>query len=150
MTANQPRLVLTNLPNAELAERLAKDLVTQRLAACVNVLAPCRSYYIWQGALQEDGEIPLLIKTTAKLYPAVEAYLHKHHPYELPEIIALNIESGLPEYLRWMSDSVAHKSFAGPSQERLGPLGGRLGFYEPGADVNQAIESAGPASTSPA
>jgi periplasmic divalent cation tolerance protein len=107
VSANQPRLVLTNLPDAERAERLAKDLVTLQLAACVNVLAPCRSYYMWQGALQEDGEIPLLIKTTAKLYPAVEAYIQTHHPYDLPEIIALNIESGLPDYLRWVSDSVA-------------------------------------------
>lgn len=99
-------LVLTNLPDAEAAHRLAKGLVETRLAACVNVLAPCRSFYPWQGALQEDGEIPLLIKTTAKLYPAVESYIRQQHPYELPEIIALGIAAGLPDYLRWVAETV--------------------------------------------
>lgn len=98
-------LVLTNLPDADAAHRLAKGLVETRLAACVNVLAPCRSFYHWQGALQEDGEIPLLIKTTAKLYPAVETYIKQQHPYELPEIIALGIATGLPEYLRWVAET---------------------------------------------
>lgn len=76
-----------------------------RLAACVNVLASCRSFYIWEGASREDGEVPLFIKTTAKLYPAVEAYIQQHHPYNLPEIIALRIEAGLPDYLRWVADT---------------------------------------------
>jgi periplasmic divalent cation tolerance protein len=99
--------VLTNLPDAEAAQRLAKGLVETRLAACVNVLAPCRSFYHWEGALQEDGEVPLFIKTTAKLYPAVEAYIQQHHPYDLPEIVALKIEAGLPDYLRWLADMTA-------------------------------------------
>ena len=60
-------LVLTNLPNADLARLLAKELVETRLAACVNVLAPCQSFYRWDDALQEDGEVPLLIKTTAMI-----------------------------------------------------------------------------------
>ena len=98
-------LVLTNLPNADIANLLAKDLVEARLAACVNVLAPCRSFYRWEGALQEDGEVPLLIKTTAKLYPAVESYIQQHHPYDLPEIIAVKIEAGLPDYLRWITNT---------------------------------------------
>ena len=98
-------LVLTNLPNADLARLLAKELVETRLAACVNVLAPCQSFYRWDDALQEDGEVPLLIKTTAKLYPAVEAYLKQRHPYDVPEIIAVKIEAGLPDYLRWVADS---------------------------------------------
>lgn len=97
-------LVQTNLPDADAAHRLAKGLVETHLAACVNVLAPCRSFYRWEGALQEDGEIPLFIKTTAKLYPAVEAYISQHHPYDLPEIIAMKIEAGLPDYLRWVAD----------------------------------------------
>ena len=59
----------------------------------------------WDDALQEDGEVPLLIKTTAKLYPAVEAYLKQRHPYDVPEIIAVKIEAGLPDYLRWVADS---------------------------------------------
>lgn len=103
-------LVLTNLPDADIAQLLARDLVEARLAACVNVLSPCRSYYRWEGALQEDGEVPLLIKTTAKLYPAVENYIKQHHPYDLPEIIALKIEAGLPDYLRWVAESIAAPS----------------------------------------
>lgn len=95
-------LVLTNLPNTDAARHLAKGLVENRLAACVNVLAPCLSFYRWEGACTEDGEVPLFIKTTAKLYPAVEAYIRQHHPYTLPEIIALRIEAGLPDYLRWV------------------------------------------------
>lgn len=103
-------LVLTNLPDAEAAHRLAKGLVETRLAACVNALAPCRSFYRWEGALREDGEVPLFIKTTAKLYPAVQAYIHQHHPYDLPEIIALKIDAGLPDYLRWVADTANSQS----------------------------------------
>jgi periplasmic divalent cation tolerance protein len=103
-------IVLTNLPDVEGAHRLAKGLVESRLAACVNVQAPCQSFYHWQGALQQDGEVPLFIKTTAKLYPAVEAYIHEHHPYDLPEIIALKIEAGLPDYLRWVADMTDTKA----------------------------------------
>ncbi|MEW5771624.1 MAG: divalent-cation tolerance protein CutA [Pseudomonadota bacterium] len=107
------RLVLTNLPDGEVAVRLARELVQRRLAACVNVLPACRSFYHWQGALQEDGEIPLLIKTTAKLYPALEAYLLQHHPYDLPEIVALDVAAGLPAYLRWVAEST--DTSAGPA-----------------------------------
>lgn len=98
-------LVLTNLPNADIANLFAKDLVEARLAACVNVMAPCQSIYRWEGELQVDGEVPLIIKTTAKLYPAVEAYIRQQHPYDLPEIIAVKIEAGLPDYLRWVADT---------------------------------------------
>ena len=66
-------LVLTNLPDRAAAERLADALVEQRVAACVNILAPCRSVYRWKGAVQHDEEHPLLIKTTAERYPALEA-----------------------------------------------------------------------------
>jgi periplasmic divalent cation tolerance protein len=98
-------LVLTSLPNADIAKLLAKDLVEARLAACVNVMAPCHSVYRWEGELQEDGEVPLIIKTTAKLYPAVESYIRQQHPYDLPEIIAVKVEAGSPDYLRWVADS---------------------------------------------
>ncbi len=103
-------LVLTNLPDADSAHRLAKGLVEARLAACVNVLPVCRSFYHWQGALQEDGEVPLFIKTTAKLYAAVETYIKQQHPYDLPEIIALNLEAGYPDYLRWVAEATGSAS----------------------------------------
>ena len=95
-------LVLTNLPDRAAAERLAGALIEQRVAACVNVLAPCQSVYRWQNKLQREEEHPLLIKTTADRYPALEAAIRAAHPYELPEIIAVPIEHGLPAYLAWV------------------------------------------------
>ena len=95
-------LVLTNLPDRATAERLAGSLVEKRLAACFNILAPCHSVYRWKGALQRDEEHPMLIKTTAERYAELEAVIRAGHPYELPEIIAVPIERGLPAYLDWV------------------------------------------------
>ena len=95
-------LVLTNLPNRAAAEQLADSLIEQRLAACVNILAPCRSVYRWKDAVQHDEEHPMLIKTTSARYPALEAAIRAGHPYELPEIIALPAGRGLPAYLEWV------------------------------------------------
>ena len=100
-------LVLTNLPDRAAAERLADALIEKRVAACVNILAPCRSVYRWQGSVQHDEEHPMLIKTTEERYAALEAAIRAGHPYELPEIIALPIERGLPAYLDWVSAETA-------------------------------------------
>ncbi len=99
-------LVFTNLPDRDSAEKLADALVEQRVAACVNLLAPCSSVFRWNDALQHATEHPLLIKTTAARYPALEAAIRAGHPYELPEIIAVPVEHGLPAYLDW----VAHET----------------------------------------
>jgi len=96
-------LVLTNLPDRAAAERLADMVVGKNLAACVNILAPCRSVYRWKGAVQHDEEHPMLIKTTTERYAALEQALRAGHPYELPEIIALPVERGLPAYLEWVA-----------------------------------------------
>ena len=96
-------LVLTNLPDRAAAERLADLLIEKQVAACVNILAPCRSVYRWKGAVQHEEEHPMLIKTTADRYPALEAAIRAAHPYELPEIIAVAIERGLPAYLDWVA-----------------------------------------------
>jgi periplasmic divalent cation tolerance protein len=96
-------LILTNLPDRAAAERLADMLIEKRLAACVNILAPCRSVYRWKGDVQHDEEYPMLIKTTVERYPALEQALRGGHPYELPEIIAIPIERGLPAYLHWVA-----------------------------------------------
>ncbi|HYT48055.1 MAG TPA: divalent-cation tolerance protein CutA [Burkholderiales bacterium] len=100
-------LVLTNVPERAAAERLADLLVEKKLAACVNILAPCRSVYRWQGAVQHDEEHPMLIKTTSERYAALEQALRAGHPYELPEIIAVPIERGLPAYLAWVAAETA-------------------------------------------
>ena len=96
-------LVVTNLPSRESAETLATSLVEQRLAACVNILPPCRSVYRWNAAIEQASEVPLLIKTTAECYPALEAAIRAQHPYETPEIIALPVTRGLPDYLAWVA-----------------------------------------------
>jgi periplasmic divalent cation tolerance protein len=101
-------LVLTNLPDRAAAERLAGTLIEKRLAACVNILAPCRSVYRWKDAVQQDEEHPLLIKTTAARYEELEAAIRAGHPYELPEIIALPVERGLPAYLDWVDAETRH------------------------------------------
>jgi len=95
-------LVLTNLPDGETAHALAAHLVSARLAACVNILAPCRSVYRWNGAIEEATEVPMLIKTNSVCYAALEAVIREKHPYELPEIVAVPIERGLPAYLAWL------------------------------------------------
>ena len=95
----EPLLVLTNLPDVASAEKLAHALIESRAAACVNVLAACRSTYRWQGAVETADEIPLLIKTTAANYPLVEEIVRTQHPYDVPELIAIPITYGLPAYL---------------------------------------------------
>ncbi len=95
-------VVITTLPDRASAEKLADALVQARVAACVNILAPCRSVYRWNEALQHDEEHPMLIKTTVERYPALEAAIRAGHPYELPEIIAVPVGPGLPRYLDWV------------------------------------------------
>jgi len=97
-------LVLTTLPDRDSAEALAAYLVEARLAACVSVQAPCRSLYRWQGTVEAAEEVPLLIKTTADRYDALAALIQAHHPYDVPEIIALPIAQGLPAYLNWVAE----------------------------------------------
>ena len=96
-------LVLTNLPDDASAASIARRLVEDRLSACVNLLPGVRSVYRWQDAIEEAGEVTLLIKTTAERYLEVEAAIKALHPYDLPEIIALPIAAGLPAYLAWVA-----------------------------------------------
>jgi periplasmic divalent cation tolerance protein len=100
-------LVLTTLPDADAALGLAEYLVTSRLAACVNILAPCRSVYRWQERFENTEEVPLLIKSTTDRYPALEAAIRERHPYELPEILAVPVDRGLPAYLAWVDAETA-------------------------------------------
>lgn len=99
-------LVFTNLPDRATAEKLADALIEARVAACVNILAPCRSVYRWKDGVQHDEEHPVLVKTTAERYAALEAAIRERHPYELPEIIAVPVERGLPAYLTWLAEEV--------------------------------------------
>jgi periplasmic divalent cation tolerance protein len=104
--SNDVILVLTNLPDQESAEKLAQILIQEKMAACVNMLAPCTSFYEWQGQLEESQEIPLLIKSTQQKYSLLENCILRHHPYELPEIISVPIDKGLPSYLNWVCENL--------------------------------------------
>lgn len=101
---NDILLVVTNMPDAPSAAKLARQIIEARAAACVNQLAPCLSTYRWQGRIENAGEVPLLIKTTKAAYPRLEELIREEHPYELPEIIAVSVEAGLPAYLGWVSN----------------------------------------------
>jgi periplasmic divalent cation tolerance protein len=102
-------LVISNLPDRDSAESLARLLIEQRLAACVNVMAPCTSVYRWQGEVETAAEVPVFMKTTRERYAALEAAIRSHHPYELPEIIAVPLTSGLPAYLSWVAAETAQQ-----------------------------------------
>ena len=96
-------IVITNAPDREIALKIARALIERKLAACVNILAECTSVYRWRGKLETATEVPLLIKTRAAIYPELEAAIKSLHPYELPEIVAVPIERGSPEYLEWVN-----------------------------------------------
>lgn len=96
-------IVMTNAPDREVALKIARALLERRLAACVNVLAECTSVYRWRGKLETAHEVPLMIKTRAAIYDEVEAVIKSLHPYELPEIVAVPVERGSPDYLEWVN-----------------------------------------------
>ena len=95
-------LVMTTFPTREKADQMAALLVEKRLAACVSVQSECRSVYRWHGAVEFANEVPLLIKTTDACYTEVEEAIRVVHPYETPEIIAVPLTDGLPDYLAWV------------------------------------------------
>ena len=97
-------LVLTNCPDEETADRIATSLVENRLAACVNALAPVESTYRWQGSVEQTVEVPLLIKCTRDRYPALEEAIRQLHPYTVPEIVAFPVIAGFAPYLRWVAE----------------------------------------------
>lgn len=100
-------LCLTTCPDPDSADRLARALVEERLAACVSVLPGVQSTYRWQGALEQASEYLLLIKTTRARYPALQARLPALHPYELPELVAVESSAVLPAYLHWVAAATA-------------------------------------------
>ncbi len=100
-------MVVTTVPDAGTARRVAEALVGERLAACVTVLGPARSTYRWQGAVESADELPLLVKTSAARWPALRERLRALHPYEVPEMLALRAADGWPAYLDWVRAQTA-------------------------------------------
>ena len=100
-------LAYSSCPDAASAEAIARALVAERLAACVNQVPGLRSTYRWQGQLEQASEVLLLIKTTSDRLDAMTARLRDLHPYELPELIAVEVRAGLPAYLDWVTAQTA-------------------------------------------
>jgi periplasmic divalent cation tolerance protein len=105
---NDVVLVFSTAPAGpdDIAERLARTLIDEQLAACVNVHAPMVSVYRWKGAVERDSERQLIIKTTRAMVPSLEKRLRELHPYELPELIVISAEGGSGAYLDWVAQEV--------------------------------------------
>lgn len=97
-------LALSTFPDIETARRIAQQLVAENLAACANIIPAVESIYRWQSKMESAQETLVLFKTTATRYAAFQSKLKSLHPYDVPEIICLRIEEGLPEYLRWVTE----------------------------------------------
>lgn len=98
-------VVLVTAPSAEAADRIARPLVEERLAACVNVVGPIRSLYRWEGRVQEDAERLLVVKTRRTLLDRLEVRVRALHEYDVPEVVALPVTGGSAAYLAWVLDS---------------------------------------------
>ena len=97
-------IVVTQMPDRASALVLARSLVKSRVAACVSVGAAVESLYHWRGKIETAQEIPVVVKTRPERYADVEASIRAHHPYELPEILAVPVTDGLAPYLQWIAD----------------------------------------------
>ena len=100
------QIVLTTVGSEDEARKIAEHLVETQLAACVNIIPHVESVYRWQGKLESSREWLLLIKTSSERFPAARDAIRAMHSYELPECIAINIEDGSPDYLKWLAESL--------------------------------------------
>lgn len=107
-----PLIVWSNAPEPEVAATIARTLVEEGLAACVHVMPAGESFYIWEGALNREREVTLMIKTTVANYPGLEARLLDLHPYDLPEILATPVSAGLSAYVGWLGEDGGN--YSGP------------------------------------
>jgi periplasmic divalent cation tolerance protein len=101
------QVVLITAPDAETGARLARTLVEERLAACANLVPGVRSIYRFEGALHDDAEVLLVVKTRRERCEALAERVRALHPYALPEVLALDAAGGSPAYLRWVGEQVA-------------------------------------------
>jgi periplasmic divalent cation tolerance protein len=106
----KPQIVLCTVPDRDSAEEMANILIADNLAACVNILPGITSVYRWEDKIEQGNELLLVIKTARTAYKALQAKIVDLHPYELPEIIAVPIEDGLPAYLNWLTQSLETSS----------------------------------------
>ncbi len=97
------QLILSTYPDQQSATSIARQLISEKLAACVNIIPGLISVYEWEGALESSQEHLLLIKTQKHYFSEIETIIKNSHPYRIPEIIVINIENGSAEYLKWIS-----------------------------------------------
>jgi len=102
-------VVLCTVPDHDTAENIARTLVTERLAACVNIVPGVTSVYRWEDAIEREQELLLLIKTSQTAWPLLEQRIRGLHPYELPEIIAVPLINGQADYITWLNNSLITK-----------------------------------------
>jgi len=114
-----PLLCLAMCPDAESATKIARALVEEKLAACVNRVPGIASTYRWQRQIHEDVEVLLLIKTARERFDALRSRLLELHPYDLPELIAVEIADGIPAYLDWLVAETAPDAAAGDPAAHL-------------------------------
>jgi len=103
---NDSQIVLCTVPDEAAARQIASVLVEERLAACVNIVPGISSVYRWEGAVETADELLLIVKTTAAAYVQLQERICALHPYELPEVIAVALDQGLPDYLAWIKTSL--------------------------------------------
>lgn len=103
-------LLISTVSSEEDAEKIARHLVEERFAACVNIVPKITSFYFWQGKLQKDSELLLLIKTTKDMEETLINEVKRIHPYQTPEVLSFDVENGLEEYINWMEANVSHES----------------------------------------
>lgn len=99
------KVCLMTCPSPEVAQKLAHDLLERRLVACVNLIPQVTSLYWWEGRIQQDSEVLLVAKTVAERVEELKSVLPELHPYEVPELLVLSVEDGLPAYLTWVLSS---------------------------------------------
>lgn len=103
---NDIRMVFCNAPDIDIAEKIAHELVKRHQAACVNILFPCKSVYRWADNIEDTQEIPMIIKTTQGALHELMETITQIHPYEVPEILAVDVADGLPGYCQWLRQQV--------------------------------------------
>jgi periplasmic divalent cation tolerance protein len=103
--AEQILLAISTFPDAEAADRIAHTLIEEKFAACANIIPTVHSIYRWKDKIETAGEVIVFFKTTLDRQAAFQEKLRSLHPYEVPEIICVNINTGSPDYLRWVIEN---------------------------------------------